>query len=378
MAPKRRGGPFIVQQNREIKVADGLTVVLISDNEVLVEFGTRSRPSELLRDEDLNGSLGRLFRRLLRGAATPAELIAQLPASEAGSMMEAIEGLLEDGLLVDVEANPTDQYLGYTHTGKSSLAPLTVAIVGTGPIGMRVAHMLIQQGLGQLLLLDDRDADDTWRRSLPVTGPRPVSDAAAPVQDLAAELLRGAGNTQISTLSSRRDSTGLETAIEAADLVIVAYEQPSLWLNHTINRACLNHGKPWLLLCIDGDIGRVGPLFVPPDTACFNDYSTLLDAAIAGRAAFDTYRRMQLDERASSFFQGLPSYAEIVAGHGALAATQFLLRGSSFAVGRVMSVNFDRGTIDIEDVLKLPRCPVCGPQKRLYQPAFPAGLATPG
>jgi bacteriocin biosynthesis cyclodehydratase domain-containing protein len=158
----------------------------------------------------------------------------------------------------------------------------------------------------------------------------------------------------------------------------VAFEQPSLWLNHVINRHCLRQSKPWLLLVLDGDIGRVGPLFVPPDTACFNDYSTLVDAATAGRTAFDTYRHLQTDHEPSSFFPGLPSHAEIVAGHGSLAATQFLLRGSSFAVGRVMSINFDRATIDVEDVLKLPRCPVCGPQKRLYQPTFPAGLANSG
>jgi len=27
--------------------------------------------------------------------------------------------------------------------------------------------------------------------------------------------------------------------------------------------------------------------------------------------------------------------------------------------------------IDVEDVLKLPRCPVCGPQKNPYRPIFP-------
>jgi bacteriocin biosynthesis cyclodehydratase domain-containing protein len=363
-----------VQLDRPIRVADGLAVVVISDNEVLVEFGTRSRPSELLRDEDLSGTVGVLFRRLLRGPASPTDLVGGLPDAEATPLLAAIEGLLDDGLLVDGQTSPTEQYLGYTHTGRTSLSALAVAIVGVGPIGMRVAHGLLQQGLGKLILLDEREADDAWHRLLPVSA-RPERAAGATVQEVAAAAFGAMGHADIKAQTSARGRHELQTAIAQADLTIVAFEQPSLWLNHLVNRYCLREGKPWLLLEIDGDIGRIGPLFVPPDTGCFNDYNTLAEAATAGRAAFDTYRQLQRDYRPSSFFVGLPAYADIVAGHGAMAATQFLLRGTSFAVERVMSINFDRAVIDVENVLKLPRCPVCGPQKRLYQPVFPAGLA---
>ena len=40
--------------------AGGLDLVFISDDELLIQFGIRSRPSELLRDADLTGILQKL------------------------------------------------------------------------------------------------------------------------------------------------------------------------------------------------------------------------------------------------------------------------------------------------------------------------------
>jgi hypothetical protein len=72
----------------------------------------------------------------------------------------------------------------------------------------------------------------------------------------------------------------------------------------------------------------------------------------------------------------LPVYAEIVAGYATLAVVHFLVRGASFALGRVLTLDFDRMLIDVEDVLKLPRCPVCGRERSAYQPAFSAEIVT--
>ena len=45
--------------------AEGLDFVLVSENELLVQFGTRSRPSELFRDDDVSGVIGKVIGELL-------------------------------------------------------------------------------------------------------------------------------------------------------------------------------------------------------------------------------------------------------------------------------------------------------------------------
>jgi hypothetical protein len=47
-----------------------------------------------------------------------------------------------------------------------------------------------------------------------------------------------------------------------------------------------------------------------------------------------------------------------------------------YALVRVVTVDIERMNIDVEDVLKLPRRPVCGLQRTAYQPAFSAEVIT--
>ena len=120
-----------------------------------------------------------------------------------------------------------------------------------------------------------------------------------------------------------------------------------------------------------GNIGLAGPLFVPPDTACYNDYEMLGRATTSNPAMDGLYHRFLLHRGSGSFFPGLPAYVDIVAGFGALAAVQYLIGGSSMAVARLIAIDFDEMRVDVEDVLKLPRCPVCGGGRVPAEPPFP-------
>jgi len=182
----------------------------------------------------------------------------------------------------------------------------------------------------------------------------------------------------VESIDAQLDAAGVETAVARSDVTVLALEQPDLRLAHLVNRFCIRNRKPWLLAIIDGNFGRVGPLFIPVHTACYNDYRTL-DAATTNPANPEMarkYRQHILKRGAVSFFPGLPAYAEIVAGYSSLALVHFLLRNSSFALGRVLTIDFDRMLIDVEDVLKLPRCPVCGGERSAYQPPFSAEIVT--
>src|SRR6266508_4158042 len=97
-----------------LSIAEGLDLVLISADEVLVQFGTRSYPSELLRDPDLTGILGKLITRLLKEPAKFSELLLDLQAEDQAEAQVLIDNLLQRGILTDILTSPVDQYLHYT------------------------------------------------------------------------------------------------------------------------------------------------------------------------------------------------------------------------------------------------------------------------
>lgn len=357
-------------------IAAGLDLVLLSADEVLVQFGARSTPSELLRDADLTGVLGRVIGRLQEGPASRGALLAHLAPPEREEAAALIDDLLARGYVSDVRRSPVEQYLGYTYTGDTALADRRVGVLGVGPIGARLALGLLQHGIGRLHLLDDRPADRIWRSLLPIPASEPDQPPDARVDALWRDRLCAAGYGEVEALAGGRDVAGVETAVAAAELVVVASEQPDLRFAHLVNRVCLRERTPWLLATIDGNRGVIGPLFLPPHTACYNDFRTLADAATPSPEMAARHRRQVLRRGAGSFFPGLPAYADLTASYAALAVVQYLLRGGCFALGRALTIDFDRMLIDVEDVLKLPRCPVCGRENAAAQPPFSGEVAT--
>jgi bacteriocin biosynthesis cyclodehydratase domain-containing protein len=368
--------PGIHNSDFLLGIAEGLDLVLISDNELLVQFGTRSRPSELLRDTDLKGILGRIVTRLLHGPASRSELLSDLPAGDYADARSLIDDLIQRGILTDVRRSCVEQYLRYTFSGESTLADRRVSLIGTGPLGARLAHSLLQHGLGRISLLDDRKADRLWYTFLPL-GPESSCDVGKPTHVVLRDRLLAAGHAGVESIDGQLDASGLEAAVVRSHFIVVASEQPHLRLAHMVNRLCIRDRKPWMLVTIDGNLGLVGPLFLPVHTACYNDYRALADAAVPSPEMARKHRQHILRRGAGSFFPGLPAYAEIVAGHASLAIVHFLVREASFALGRVLIIDFDRMLIDVEDVLKLPRCPVCGAERSSYEPPFSPDIVAP-
>ena len=361
--------------NFVVDVCAGLYLFVLSDDEILVQFGTRSTPSELIRDTDLTGVLGRLIGRLQAdGPALLDDLIATVPANKRLDARSAIDDLLSRGFLTQAGSAPVDQYLRFTLTGETSLAAYRLSLIGCGPIGVLVAEALVQHGIGGLYLLDPRPTDKVWRA---YCAERLGDSVQSPAHLALAARLRNAGCSNVSAASDERlAAASIEQAVDTADFVVVALEQPDLRTCHMVNRLCIRQETPWLLATIDGNNGLVGPLFVPGHTACYNCYQTLAWAATPSPVMARRYRQHLLQRDASSFFPGLPGFAQLVAGYSSLAAVNFLLRQTSFALGKVVNLEFNNMTVDVENVLKLPRCPVCGTGGNPPSPAFSGEVAT--
>jgi hypothetical protein len=353
-------------------VAEGLDLVFISDDELLIQFGIRSRPSELLRDADLTGILKKTVGRLLQAPMALDDLLAGLEAGQQAEGRELLGDLVARGIVTDVRRTPVQQYLGYTFTGESSLEGRSVGLIGIGPIAVRMAQSLLLHGITRLVLLDDRKPDQLWASFLPA-GHGSTGAPSRTSSEVLRDTLVAAGHKGVEALPGQLDPAGVEAVILEADFLVVALEQPNPRLAHLANRLCIRHRKPgcWRR---SRAFRLVGPLFLPVHTACYNDYQVLAEAATPSPAIARKHRQYIERRAVGSFFPGLPAYAEILAGFSALATVNFLLRGTSFALGRVMVMDFDRMAIEVEDVLKLPRCPVCSREKSAYRPAFSPDL----
>lgn len=349
-------------------ISAGLDVVILSADEILVQFGTRSHPSELFRDADLTGILGRAIGRLLDGPATLEDLVDAAGVEHESDVRAMVTTLADRGMVTASTSDPVAQYLEYALKGSTELAAHTVAIVGCGPVGARIASSLGEHGIGSLLLADDRRADDLWHRFMPtgMGGSRAFDGAAS--AGLASSL--SALGSRVERVERPLDSDGLDEVLGRATLTILALEQVDLRLAHVLNRVAVKRRRPWLHTIVDGDFGVIGPLFEPPHTACFNDFQVLRIAATPSAAMVNCYQRHVLARDAAGFAPGLPVHADLVAAYAVLAALHYLLSGSCFAFGRAMFVNFEQMAIDIDDVLTLPRCPVCGSVRRPGRPAF--------
>jgi bacteriocin biosynthesis cyclodehydratase domain-containing protein len=359
-----------------LRVSEGLDLVLISENEVLVKFGSRSYPSELIRDVDLTGVLGVLVSRALQGPVSAGELLAEVDARHREDAQSLVDELVARGILIEAAKSPVEQYLAYTFTGDTTLAERSVTVLGAGPVAAGLTRSLLQHGVGRVAILDHRESDDLWRRFLPLASQADVR-LGTPAGMVLRDLLTAAGYGAVEAVDGElHDAASVERALEASDVAVLALEQSDLRLAHVVNRCCIAVRKPWILTRVDGNFGLVGPLFVPLHTACYNDYATLADSAELSPEMTRRYRHHVLRRGAGSFFPGLPVYADLVAGFASLAVVHFLIRDASFALGRALTLDFDRMLIDVEDVLKLPRCPVCGVEKSSYQPTFSPEVVT--
>jgi bacteriocin biosynthesis cyclodehydratase domain-containing protein len=313
--------------NAELAVAHGIDLVVLSEDELLFQCGTRSHPSELLRDADLTGLLGALARGLLGGPVRLNELLESVREEDRSEARSVVLDLLERGILTDVRRDPVEQYLRYSFEGAGDLEHRIAAVAGGGTLAARVAAGLDRHRV----LVDAIDGE--------------FEPAAA------------------------------RAAADKSDLVVLALDRPSPSLSHIVNRVCLATRTPWLLATIDGSRGLAGPLFVPPSTACYSDYRALVESTTPSAPMIRRYERWARMNGGAHAFAGLPAYVEIVGGFATLAAVHFLARGRCFATGRQLALDFERMRIDVEDVFKLPRCPVCGPARTAARPVFASEVA---
>lgn len=281
-----------------------------SDGRLAVEYGQHVVSLEGRAVERLLPAL----LPLLDGTRTLDDVVAHLGEPIAPAVENALQLLAEHGLVT--EGPPLDDVpqpfaataaAAAAHWGAppaephDALAAAHAAVVGSGAIAAEVARLLNGSGVGRVTRGD-------WSQ--------PQVDAS---------------------------------------LVVVAPSADEIARVPQWNRVALERRTPWLqVLPYDGRLAAVGPLYLPPDTCCYECYR-IRRASNSGYA--DEFRRLDAVPIAAP---QPPALTAVVAGTAASIAGRHLAVSDPFATGVFFAVEHgEHLSITKHHVYRVPRCPAC-------------------
>jgi bacteriocin biosynthesis cyclodehydratase domain-containing protein len=324
----------------------------------LVLEGAGDRAHELVTR--LDGRTGRPALDAEFGEPAVTELVGLLDG----------EGLLEDASAYDAlaadERDRYDRQLRYfadtAPAGVSApdcqarLRESRVVVLGVGGLGSWAALGLACCGIGELVLCDGDVVElSNLNRQVLFT----PADIGRPKAAVAAAALQAFNPGVRVTPVERAVATpeALAEAVRGASLVVDAADRPAHDIERMVNAVCFAERVPYVTMSHFPPFARVGPLYVPGETGCFNCQER------AYRRSYELYDHI-VDQR-----RGAPSPAAtlgpvcaFVGGQVALDVVHHLTglcEPASKGVGRV----FDMRTLEAtsEPVPCDPLCEVCAP-----------------
>jgi bacteriocin biosynthesis cyclodehydratase domain-containing protein len=328
-----------------------------SDEADLVLEGAGRRDRELVAA--LDGRTSRAALEANFGAAPVAELIGLLDA----------EGLVEDAsayaALSDEERGRYDRQLRYfadlAPEGVSGpecqlrLRDARVLVLGVGGLGSWSALSLACCGVGELTLVDGDvvELSNLNRQVLFAAG-----DIGRPKALVAAAAIErfNPGVRVVPVERTLGSQAEIAAAVRGSSFVVDAADRPSHDIERWVNAACFEHGVPYITMSHFPPYARVGPLYVPGETGCFNCQER------AYRRSYELYDHI-IDQR-----RGSPSPAAtlgpvcaFVGGQVALDVVHHLT-GLCEPASRGRVRVFDTRTLEVSDerVPRDPNCEVCG------------------
>ena len=229
------------------------------------------------RERELVGLLdGRTARSVLDsefGAGAVDELIGLLDS----------EGLVEDAgaydALSEAERGRYDRQLRYfadvAPAGVSApdcqlrLREASVVVLGVGGLGSWAAISLACCGVGELTLVDGDTVELSNLNRQILYGEDDIGRPKAIVA--AAAIARFNPGIRVDAVVRTLATPGeIAAAVRGSSFVVDAADRPAHDIERWVNAACFEHGVPYVTMSHFPPFARVGPLYVPGETGCFN------------------------------------------------------------------------------------------------------------
>lgn len=306
----------------------------------------------------------------LDGGSEVEDLIQTFGAELVLETIEEMEklNLLEDAADLDElpsrERDRFDRQLRYfSDITTGSLRPsdcqkrlrdATVVVLGVGGLGGRVALELACLGIGELYLIDgDRVEASNLNRQIQFA----ENEVGLLKAEQTAERIRSFNSDVAVTPLVARISSQEELArcVAGADFVIDSADWPAHEIEHWCNAACFAAGIPYIAMSHFPPIARVGPLYVPGETGC---YQCQVMRYRAKYPLFDTFIDQRRGERSPAATLG-PACG-VIGGLVGIEVLHFLtglVKPATQGVGftyDLRDMSFERERVDPE-----PHCPIC-------------------
>jgi molybdopterin-synthase adenylyltransferase len=307
----------------------------------------------------------------LDGTRTAADLEREFGAERVDEALAVLAGaeLLDDA--ADDERVPArtlarhDRQLRYfSEVGDPAVAPsehqrrlreARVVMLGAGGLGSWASYALVCCGIGELVLVDhDRVEESNFNRQILYRerdiGRVKVDAATEALQAFDSECRLVAIERRIEGVADARASIG------DADVVVNSADWPAHDIERWVNAACFGAGVPFITLSHSPPVGRVGPMYAPGETGCF-------ECQEAGyRERYPLYDELVEQRRARpSPAATLGPVCAFVGGQVALEVVHRitgLVRPAT--LGRSYVYDLRTMAVTHEDVPVVAGCPVCG------------------
>ena len=350
-----------------------LKFIFCGEDEVLVLHGMRSKFNQTIRDEGKTHLLSRVLRHLVSPASLQ-DLQEQkvIEGSELEDAEELFKALASQGFLSPANESPIASYLSAVVGGNQDLDNICIGLVGAGYLGSRVVEELAKIGVGQMQILDDRCSENTTVDQAQFNFSPTYIEKGRPYVESLESHLSDLGFDRLETIREPyHNQDALENLFSASNFIVVTSEVFSSHLFHTVDLAALSAEKPWISAFMDGSEACIGPIYVPGETCCYNEFEIQSEATLSTQhSEYYTYKEEMSKNGLYSHQFAFPPYASIAAGFVAGTAWSFLLSGKSSLIGRCFRINFEKPYVDYEEILKLPRSPVSVEMRNGYRHIF--------
>ncbi|WP_049972814.1 TOMM precursor leader peptide-binding protein [Haladaptatus cibarius] len=306
----------------------------VDANTIHIRSGPWSGPIVTIEDTEHDDTIMRLVD-LIDGETHVKEILHTFPDDQTDEVAQALDNLQEKNIIYDRPEHEGDEV--YPHlalqsrfrrTDRERLESKQVLIVTLGKMGSMVAEDLLSMGVAEVALY------------------RPKSDPDDP--DIAEE----DGVTLV-------DDLDLRSAIEAADFVVYTADRRYAEIVADINEIAHETTTPWVSAHVLGFDGIVGPAVFPGETACYRCFEKRMLSNISNVEGYASYQNA-VSKREDLAAVGLPSLSRAIAGYLALDLLHLISYGVGYTAGRIIKFDSMDLSVEINDVLKLPRCEVCG------------------
>jgi bacteriocin biosynthesis cyclodehydratase domain-containing protein len=313
----------------------------------------------------------RLLLGALDGSRTTGELEHEFGTDQVGdvlgqlSELRLLDDAADDQHVTARERARYDRQLRYfSDVSSGSLPPseyqrrlreARVLVLGIGGLGSWASYALACCGVGELTLLDgDMVEESNFNRQILY---RECDIGRSKVEAAAEALAEFDSSCRLTPVARRLDSLdAVREQVEGFDFVVNGADWPAHDIERWVNAACFDAGVAFITMSHSPPVARVGPLYVPGTTGCFECQERTYRDEYALYDELVDQRRGRPSEAAT-----LGPVCAFVGGQIAL-ETLHQLTGLFPPASLGMAHIYDLRTMEVsrEPVPRLADCEVCG------------------